>query len=213
MARNDILQPAQLERLWRPSQNGENLRLYCAHPVPSPRQPHTPSQLMVITLTLARRFIDAYMHFLGSLLPDSAKKGKSTTQWLVLARKVYKENREVLDQYRKRHPQADADILDAIAALKVQRWIYLKDTRAYSVWMDETCEQAYGVLGLTQRIRDVAQGESGVVMTTGVMPLGGRWVTDGLAENLVWLGPNIRRDYAERYQHLRQTGRFSTGPT
>lgn len=168
---------------------------------------------MVISPPLARRFIDAYMGFLGTLLPNTAKNQKDPTQWLVQARRLYLEKPTALVTYRAQHPDADTQMLDAIVALKVQRWIYLKDTRAYSVWMDETCEQAYGVLGLTQRIRDVAQGESGVVMTTGVIPLGGRWVTDGLVENLVWLGPNIRRDYAERYQHLRQTGRFSTGPT
>jgi hypothetical protein len=168
---------------------------------------------MVITPALARRFIGAYMDFLGTLLPDSAKKGKSTTQWLVLARKVYLENREVLDQYRKQHPQADAEMLDAIAALKVQRWIYLKDTTSYSVWMDEPCKQAYGVLGLTQRVRDVTDGDSGVLMTTGLMPLAGRWVTDGLIEDLVWLGKNYRRDLTSTYNQLRQSGQFSTGPT
>lgn len=167
---------------------------------------------MVISPPLARRFIDAYMGFLGTLLPNSAKTQKDPTQWLVQARRLYLEKPTELETYRAQHPDADAQMLDTIAALKVERWIYLKDTRAYSVWMDETGEQAYGVLGLTQRIRDVAQGESGVVMTTGVIPLGSRWVTDGLVENLVWLGPNIRRDYAKRYQHLRQTGRFSTGP-
>ena len=168
---------------------------------------------MVISPPIARRFIDAYMDFLGTLLPNSDKTQKDPTQWLVHARRLYLEKPSALETYRGQHSDADAQMLDAIAALKVQRWIYLKDTRAYSVWLDETGEQAYGVLGLTQRIRDVAQGESGVVMTTGVIPLGSRWVTDGLVENLVWLGPNIRRDYAVRYQHLRQTGRFSTGPT
>ena len=168
---------------------------------------------MVITPALARRFIDTYMHFLGTLMPDSVKKGKSTTQWLVLARKVYQENRDVLDQYRKQHPQADVVMLDTIAALKVQRWMYLKDTTAYSVLMDETCQQAYGVLGLTQRVRDITDGDSGVLMTTGLMPLAGRWVTDGLIEDLVWLGKNYRRDLTLTYNQLRQSGQFSTGPT
>lgn len=168
---------------------------------------------MVISPPLARRFIDAYMGFLGTLLPNSTKTQKDPTQWLVQARRLFLEKPTALETYRAQHPDADAQMLEAIAALKVQRWVYLKDTRAYSVWLDETSEQAYGVLGLTQRIRDVAQGESGVEMTAGLMPLGGRWVTDGLVENLVWLGPNIRRDHTERYQHLRQTGRLSTGPT
>jgi len=161
---------------------------------------------------LARRFIDAYMGFLGTLLPDSAKAGKDSSQWLTQARRLYLENPAALAQYRAQHPDADAEILDAIATMKIQRWIYLRDTTAYSVWMDQACEQSYGVLGLTQRIRDITPGGSGVVLTAGLMPLGGRWVTDGLIENLVWLGQNIRRDCTARYTYLRQSGQFSTGP-
>lgn len=167
---------------------------------------------MVISPTLSRRFIDAYMGFLGTLLPDSVKQGKSNHQWLVKARQLYQEDPEALHRYRERHPDADEDMLSAIAALKVQRWVYLKDTTAYSVWMDADCVQAYGVLGLTQRIRDVTDGESGVLITTGLMPLGKRWVSDGLIENAVWLGQNIRRGYTAAYSKLRQNGRFSIGP-
>ncbi len=167
---------------------------------------------MVISSPLAHRFIDAYMAFLGSLLPSAVKNQKEPAEWLVQARRRFLKDPSALAAYRAQHADADAQMLDAIAALKVGRWIYLKDTRAYSVWMDETCEQAYGVLGLTQRIRDISVGESGVMMTAGLIPLGGRWVTDGLIENVLWLGPNIRRDFTERYRELRQAGRFSTGP-
>lgn len=177
-------------------------------------EPHNPTATptMVITEPLARRFIGTYTDFLGSLLPDSAKAGKRTTQWLVTARKRFLGNQSRLQAYVRAHPQADAAMLEAIAALRIRSWIYLKDTTAYSVWMDEAGERAYGVLGLTQRVRDLCQGGSGVILTAGLMPLGGRWVTDGLVENLAWLGPNYRRDLKQAYNRLRQSGRFSTGP-
>jgi len=94
----------------------------------------------------------------------------------------------------------------------VQQWVYLKDTSRYSVWLDEPCEQAYGVLGLTQAVRDLMPGGSGVVVRAGLMSLGGRWVTDGLFDNAVWLGPGYRRDFTARYQQLKQAGRFGLGP-
>lgn len=162
---------------------------------------------------LARRFINAYMGFLGTLVSEEEIATQtSTSAWLVIGRQRYVQAPETLSAYRAQHPDADGEMLRAIEGLQLQQWVYLKDTSSHSVWLDEACEQAYGVLGLTQAVRDLMPGGSGVVVRAGLMSLGGRWVTDGLFDNAVWLGPGYRRDFTASYQRLRQAGRFSLGP-
>jgi hypothetical protein len=167
---------------------------------------------MVIAPDIAHRFIRTYMDFLGSLLSDEEKHAKSPAQWLVVGRDRFMAGPEKIVEYRATHTTADVEILDAIATLKVQQWIYLKDTRTYSIWLDEHCQAAYGVLGLTERLRQVAQGQSGVTLRSGLMAIQGRWFSDGLVQNFALLGPNYRRGFTESYEQLRKAGRFSLGP-
>lgn len=166
---------------------------------------------MLIDPSSAGRFIDTYMAFLGTLVSDEEKHGKPPSQWLVLGRVRYEADRTLLARYRATLTQADDEMLDAIEALKIGRWVYLKDTRSYSVLIAEDGSIAYGVLGLTDRLRVVANGETGVVMKAGLFPLQGRWVCDGLLENVAWLGLNLRRDITAIYQRLRSEGDFSLG--
>ncbi len=172
---------------------------------------------MVIDAPTARRFISAYMAFLGSLVSAEDKAGQETTQWLVAGRDRFAADRSLLATYRAGHPQADAEMLDAIAQMQLGRWVHLKDTRAYSVLLDMDATHAYAVLGLTQRLRDIttASGEgvgSGLVMEAALVPLNGHWVCDGLIKDPVWLGPNYRRSYTAQYQALRKNGQFSVAP-
>jgi hypothetical protein len=177
------------------------------------RKTKTPRLLMQIERSAADRFINTYMSFLGTLVSVEEKRGVRPAQWLVVGRTRYSAASETLARYRTAHPEADAEMLDAIAALKLGRWVYLKDTRSYSVLVAEDGRAAYGVLGLTDRLRDVAQGETGVVVKAGLFPLQGRWVCDALFEGIAWLGPNLRRDVGETYQRLRREGSFSIGPS
>jgi hypothetical protein len=107
---------------------------------------------MVIDRPIADRFIAAYMAFLGTLVSDEEKRGKSPSQWLIIGRDRYGADRSQLDVYRNAHPEADTKILDVIAAIRLGRWVYLKDSRSYSVLLAEDGSAAYGVLGLTDRL-------------------------------------------------------------
>lgn len=169
---------------------------------------------MVIDPPTASRFINAYMAFLGTLVNDKDKQAKSTTTWLVKGRDRFAADRTLLDAYRSAHTKGsaplDAEMLDAIAQSRIGRWVYIKDTRAYSVLLDVQATQAYAVLGLTQRLRDLSQWGSGIVMEAALVPLnGGRWVCDGLIVSPTGLGPNYRRSYTAHYQALRASGQFS----
>lgn len=172
---------------------------------------------MVIDAPTAQRFIAAYMHFLSSLLHPKETKGLGVTQRLAKGRDHFVADRTLLERYRKNNPKADAEMLDAIAQSQFGRWVHLKDTRAYSVLLDEAATRTYGVLGLTQPLRTIDAGEgyvmgSGLAMQAALVPLNGRWVCDGLIQNPVWLGPGYKRSYTENYTALRKAGRFSVGP-
>ncbi|STR45188.1 hypothetical protein [Iodobacter fluviatilis] len=74
-----------------------------------------------------------------------------------------------------------------------------------------TVEAAYGVLGLTERLRDLTQGQAAVAVEMGLMKRGGRRVSDGLLAGLTLLGPNYKRDFTASYTELRKQGTFSLG--
>lgn len=87
----------------------------------------------------------------------------------------------------------------------------MRDTKSHSIFIDPSGEAAFGVLGLTQRIRDVS-GSSGVMVKTGMAPYAGRYVTDGIIARVIRLGPGIRRDCSDALVRLRKEGRFHTAP-
>lgn len=131
---------------------------------------------------------------------------------LVSARKRYAADRTLFAQWRAKNGKRDVDILDAIEHIEIGRWIYLKDTRSYSVLLKADAEAAYAVQGLTQRLRDIT-GYSGIVMEAGVFPLGKHYVCDGLVASVATLGSNYMASFREEYQTLRQTGRFHQSPS
>lgn len=172
---------------------------------------------MVIDPPTAQRFIAAYMHFLSSLLQPKDTKGLNVMELLHKGRARFVADRTLLERYRQRHPEADAEMLDAIVQSQFGRWVHLKDTRGYSVLLDDAATHAYGVLGLTQPLRTIDAGEgyvmgSGLAMQASLVPLKGRWVCDGLIQEPVWLGSNYKRSYTESYMALRKAGGFSLGP-
>ncbi|GHD80144.1 hypothetical protein ACFSQE_11185 [Vogesella fluminis] len=154
----------------------------------------------------ALAFIGVYQHFLETLRQPGGKE--SVLQNLAQARALFLEQPAMLGTYRTRHPQQPAEIIEAIASLRVKRWIYLRDTANYSIFLDPNGNAAYAVHGLTQRLREVTGGMTGCVITTGVFAWDGIFVCDGIVADLVWLGSNIKRDFSGRLKILRQQGQF-----
>lgn len=173
---------------------------------------------MILNPTLARRFIASYKDFLSSLVSaEERRQAKAVAPMLVKGRDRWAADRSLLAQYRAQAeppegPGRDEEMLDAMAAARLGRWVYLKDTRSYSVLLDEQGETAYAVLGLTQPLRELYDGSSGLVFESALLPLGGHWVCDGLNAGPVVLGPNMRRDLNQRHAALRAQGRFSSAP-
>ena len=111
-------------------------------------------------------------------LPQECEE-KKPQEILALARRRYQADRNLFSLWYTKNKLVEPDVLDAIAGIKIGRWVYLKDTRSYSVFLDDQGKAAYGVLGLTNRLRNFKR-HSGIVMEYGVFQLDGHYVCNGI---------------------------------
>lgn len=116
---------------------------------------------------------------------------------------------DAVTRLRKAGTELDEDVLLAMRDIRLQRWVYLRDTRSHSIFLEPTGDTAYGVLGLNQRIRDIA-GESGLVVEAALLTYRDHVVCDGLIAVVAWLGPNLRRQCNADLSRARATGRYTS---
>lgn len=167
---------------------------------------------MKIALSDAQAFISTYQVVLATI---SGKAGKDETvqAQLVRGRMALLKNPALLEDsiaaLKNSGRVLDEDVLSAMRQMRVEQWVYLRDTRSHSIFMSMEGDEAYGVLGLTQRLRDIT-GESGAVIDTALLPFKGRLICDALMANLVWIGSNYRRDFNDDLKRLKAEQRFST---
>lgn len=107
----------------------------------------------------------------------------------------------------KRGAHPDSNAIRAIRTLRVKDWVFLRDTKSYSIFVRPGGEEAFGVLGLTDRVRDIV-GSAGVAIETGVVRLNGKFVCDGLVTRITHLGPNYRKAFSRAYSEAKASGRF-----
>ena len=91
--------------------------------------------------------------------------------------------------------------------LQVNNWVFLRDTKAYSIFVHPTGDSALGVLGLTDPVRDIV-GTTGVIIETGVVLFSRKFVCDGIVTRVVHLGPNYRKSFNRAYRTAKAEGRF-----
>ena len=165
---------------------------------------------MVLEPELAAVFIDGYKTV---LLEIGALEHQKLPLLSQLARA---RNRLVLDpallnsaleSLETKGVTVDARVIDALVSLRVKRWIYLRDSRSYSVFLDDEANQAYAVLGLNDRLRDII-GDSGAFIETGLVAFAGHFVCDGIVSQVIWLGGGIRSSCNQDFQDMKAAGRF-----
>lgn len=157
---------------------------------------------MVLDPVTATHFIQAYKKLLleidGGIDPD-----RHLYEQLISARQKLSDAPDLLQPALARlHEHGES-----IAGLQAGQWLYLRDTRAHSIFVEPHAELAYGVLGLTQRLKEVT-GDSGVSIKTALLPFRGKVICDGLIANPVWLGANYRRSFNELLVQIRAAGHF-----
>ena len=171
---------------------------------------------MLVDPSAANAFISGYKQVLLQVAGDDDDRmdRRGILGALTDARDRIKQNPELLEEavveLQASDRPVDEEVLRAIRTLRVDDWVYLRDTKSYSVFIQRSSEFALGVLALTQRMREIVGG-SGVVIETGVVRYRGRFVCDGLVSRVVHLGPSYRRSFSAAYRALRATGRFEVG--
>lgn len=115
--------------------------------------------------------------------------------------------RRAIAQLEARRARVDREVVMAVEGLDVRQWVYLRDTSLHSIMIDSTADRAFGVLGLTQRIRDLVGG-TGLILEAGLVRYCGRYVCDGIISQAVWLGPGYRRSWSETFKEIKASGQF-----
>jgi hypothetical protein len=116
---------------------------------------------------------------------------------------------DVVSRIHDQGQHVDETVVAAATSLQVKSWVYLRDTRRYSIFMEPAGMRAYGAVGLTNPIKELLGG-SGAVVETGLLTYNGRIVCDGLISPLAWIGPSYKRNFNEALSNIRSAGNFHT---
>jgi hypothetical protein len=167
---------------------------------------------MIIDSLSATKFIAVYKALLLEIDRAGHNGRKSNLiKRLVAARSRLSNEPSLIDQtlatLKSKSLAVDPEVAGSLRSLEVANWIFLRDTKVHSIFLHASERRAYGVLGLNDRIRDIVGG-AGVVIETGLVQYGGRFVCDGLISRILWLGKNYRTDFTRTYQGIKSEGRF-----
>ena len=167
---------------------------------------------MTLEPTVANAFIAGYKKLLLQIADRSrASEARNVLPMMVSARRRLIENPALLDdalaELKARSQVLDDEISRAVRTLRVENWVFLRDTKTYSIFLQPSGDAAFAVLVLTERVRDIV-GSSGVVIETGIIRFAGRFVCDGLVTRIVHLGPNYRKSYSRAYSAAKSKGLF-----
>lgn len=160
----------------------------------------------------AQLFIQGYKLLMLEVLGEQEGRfADSVVPLLVKARAKLAGKRALLHKSIARlealNVRLDPEVVTALEGLEVRLWVYLRDTKLHSIMIDSTGDRAFGVLGLTQGIRDIVGG-TGVIVETGLAPYRGQYVCDGVITQVVWLGPGYRRSWNETFKEIKASGQF-----
>ncbi|MFO0778216.1 MAG: hypothetical protein U0223_11520 [Nitrospira sp.] len=160
----------------------------------------------------AQRFIQSYKLLMLEVLGEQEDPiTGSVVPLLAKARAKLVGKRALLNKsiarLEARNVGLDPEVVTALEGLEVRQWVYLRDTKLHSIMIDSTADRAFGVLGLTQGIRDITGG-TGLYMEAGLVRYRGRYVCDGVISQAVWLGPGYRRSWNEKFKEIKASGQF-----
>ena len=167
---------------------------------------------MVLDPYSAAQFIQGYKTLLLEIDAQVSRNGaRRVLEKLVAAREQLCKDRsllkEALDRVKVKNLDISSAVIRAVEDLQIEQWIYLRDTKHHSIFIHPKGHSAFGVVGLTDPIRDIV-GSSGVVMETGLARYCGHFVCDGLISGAILLGPNYRKSYGRTYSSLKAEGHF-----
>ncbi len=167
---------------------------------------------MILDERSAAVFIDGYQKLLLEICGPVGEDIK-LLQRLVKGRKKLMSDLSLMDdavsRIHDRGQQVDETVVDAVTTLQVKSWVYLRDTRRYSIFMEQSGTLAYGAVGITNQIKELLGG-SGALVETGLLLYDGHIVCDGLLSPLAWIGPSYKRSFNDALSNIRSAGNFYT---
>lgn len=171
-------------------------------------------------MIIAPRAAETFIHGYSSLLAEvhrlsNGEAGLELLKMLAAARDITIATPSIIESAASKLEDSGSpvppEVVYAIKSLQLKQWVYLRDTKTYSVFLEPAGKAAYAVLGLTNRVRDLLGG-SGVSFRTGLVEYCGRFVCDGIVSNPVWLGPNYRKEFSANLAVLKKEGKFHVSP-
>lgn len=171
---------------------------------------------MLIEPQAAQTFCEHYTAIMAEIhVLFKGENGIGVHMMIAKSRKIAVSNPAILDTALQNLESTDypihPDVIRAVKSLQLNNWVYLRDTRAYSVFINPEATAAYAVLGLTDRIRKIT-GDTGICIRTGIVEYCGSFMCDGVVSNPVWIGPNYRREFTTILSQLKKEGKFYTKP-
>ena len=167
---------------------------------------------MILEEDAAWRFINGYKKLLLEIYGKNARRSDAgIVPKLASGRNKLIGQPALLFEARARlaarSEAVDPEVFQAVQGVEVKDWVYLRDTKDHSIFMDSATRRAFGVLGLTDRLRNIVGG-SGILLETGIVRYRGRFVCDGLVNKKMWLGPGYKKSFNAAFAEWKTAGRF-----
>lgn len=171
---------------------------------------------MILPPGIAGRFIDQYSALLATIRNTAGLPAEERIiPALASARSFLQDHPEALEpaivKLAEEKKPLDADVLAAIRSLRIGRWFHLRSTSRYSIFMDKNTQHAYAVFGLTDPVGKI-HGGGPMASRAGLMELCGKYVCDGILQDMVQLGPGYLAGLNESYRKIKEAGRFHRLP-
>ncbi len=172
--------------------------------------------MLFIKQTSADLFLEYYQHVLFKVLANAnIKEIKDVVKNLVNARTCIQSNPTVLnlafDGLASNGIIIPKNIKIAIQNMRIQKWVYLKSTTQYAIFIDDEKSQAYAVKALTTPIDKLNRYGSSII-TAGMFELDGHYVCDGVIEIDASLGAEYRKSYSQKLAEIKKNKHFYLTP-
>lgn len=168
---------------------------------------------MILDAASTSRLIEGYKRLLLRVAGPPARPTVTVLEHLIVGRKKLLANRSLLAAtaalMQAESRGLDQELLETFASLDFKKWVYLRDTKIHSIFVDPDGRSAFGVVGLTNPICDLIGG-TGALIETGLLRFQGKYVCDGLISELVWLGPDYKKDFSDMLSEIKSNGGFSS---
>jgi hypothetical protein len=163
---------------------------------------------MTIHPDAAARFTKGYALLLLTIAGE--KHSRSILEGMVVGRTQYLKNPGLLNKALK-SVEVEEAVVNALRSLRVDLWLYLRDTSKHAIFIDSEESAAFAVLGLNSPVSEIIGG-SGAFIRTGMVQFEDRFVCDGLIQQVVWLGSGIRGSAKNTFRDLKAAGQFFKTP-